>query len=1634
MDDRNVLEHFPLPIARGYRRYLNALEVRERHDAAYFLFEIYLKYLASIAIASYLAGEAREHRVNAALKGLARPSLGEWLRFLRECLKFLAEDRAAGPVVTALHGIFTGKDRPSPEAASLYNALRSLRGPGPSQKVEVTLEMLLGELVTYRNRVLGHGAPLGADHYQKFTELFAAACREALDRSPFLTACRLVYFNALKVEQGARVEVSVTEFMGDQPVRRQSPLVISYGAAVPHARCLYLLLPDGGHLSLDPLLVAHQEDVYFLNEAEGAPEYLSYSSGARHRPADLVGTQGELFQRILGYEVQGERLSRIGNDLIPADRSPSAAGAADGERRLGDYRIIREVGRGAMGTIFEAVQESLGRRVALKVLPGNFALDPKRVERFRREARATARIHHPSIIPVYEVGEAGGTHYYAMDFLDGPSLDKILEEARKAKPSSASRKGSSTSDPAYIAGAVEQIAAVAEGLHQAHLLGLVHRDVKPSNILVDSSGRYVLVDFGLVHEESAQTLTRSGEMVGTLSYMSPEQVSRRKVDARSDVYSLGATLYEVLTLRPPFEGQSDHQVQNGILFEEAIAPRKLNPRLNRDLETIILRALEKHPERRYASAEELAADLTRFLRYEPIQARPLSALARLSRRARRHRLALSAAAVIFLLLASLGWLGWASLRANRARLLAEYEPLVARALMKIQTARLMMTGGRGDSLAIDPRKLLEGGDVGGQRREVGGPTVEEALRDLELAAAASPARPDAHFHRAKGLLLIGHAPEALGALEDAIACDPGFVPAVVLRADLLRQEGKWELARGEVERAGKSAEGSWAKAWLAAHQAMAEENWEKAVEAYTRLIEIEGAGREPYLGSSLETRIGRGLALLEVEDFNRALVDFVTARDRWPDSPEAALLMGKTYYLKGEIQEAERTFLEIHRSSRFPDETALAVAAVYDSLLDREKALGWVESRVKGSLERARSRSVYLSLLDRNDEAAEAAREAIRLNEKEVFCRNSLYWILVGRKAYQEAVQVQRKAVEFDPENDDLRLDLARALQMQNDFPGAEKVCREGLSLHPRGAQYWVQLGRLYSAQGKQREAIESLGEAIRVNPGWWWAYFEWYCILYQQGKADQAKDKLKEFERANPETPVNSWGLFLLGNFHFRREEFNEALSAYAKGFRRHPQGLADNAMFRSPFNSTLRRITPSPEVQAELDRLTEKLEGSAWLKRKPSVLNTLALLYLFHPKKDAARAVEYASQALKSAPVKDSDFLGTLGEARFSNGERLEGIEILEEAVGLPGAKPSLHDRLQSLLSQIRGAPPARPENIRPEARTITSHPVTLSASPFTHPEHPTMHLRSRWQIRTEAGSYSISSTINWQSKRDLESWIVPKGVLQPRTTYFWRVAYTGTNFTSSAFSAESSFITGDFPWEPVPFDISGFFNRDVVANEGDGQNDTFDAVGGLLIVDGFDGRRSDDPLAQGLPRDRRIGVHFLGDYSDKNSLQLRSSDRGSIRIPVKSAKYSAVRFLVSGGNGDSLVPIVFEYSDGTQEEISLPCDDWYDDNPEAAEGTEAGTPQPATGKSFLDQTVASEEGLLQVGSVPVLGNLDRIRGDVFEDVNDPALFEVIRFVRPEKDLSAIVLLAGKAIYTESYQTRFNLFAVTGIRAVGK
>jgi serine/threonine protein kinase len=314
---------------------------------------------------------------------------------------------------------------------------------------------------------------------------------------------------------------------------------------------------------------------------------------------------------------------------------------------LGDFRIVREIGRGGMGVVYEAVQISLGRRVALKVLPVAATLDPRQLRRFENEARAAAGLHHTHIVPVFAVGCDRGVPYYAMQLIEGQPLSVIISQLRQApRPGPASVDTASVASgitrqpadsPAFFRLVATLGAQAAEALEYAHQMGIVHRDVKPANLILDGRDHLWVTDFGLARIQAAPGATAPGDAVGTLRYMSPEQAAGDPaIDPRSDIYSLGATLYELLTLHPAFAALHPHECLHQVLEDEPVQPRRWNPAIPAELETIVLKAMSKTPAERYASARELAEDLRKYLDDRPIAARPPSLLDRTRRWVRRH--------------------------------------------------------------------------------------------------------------------------------------------------------------------------------------------------------------------------------------------------------------------------------------------------------------------------------------------------------------------------------------------------------------------------------------------------------------------------------------------------------------------------------------------------------------------------------------------------------------------------------------------------------------------------------------------------------------------------------------------------------------------------------------------------------------------------------------------------------------------------------------------------------------------------------------------------------------------------------------------------------------------------------------
>jgi predicted Ser/Thr protein kinase/tetratricopeptide (TPR) repeat protein len=396
----------------------------------------------------------------------------------------------------------------------------------------------------------------------------------------------------------------------------------------------------------------------------------------------------------------------------------------DPRRRFGQFVILGELGKGGMGVVYKAWDERLRRTVALKLLLAGDA-DPEAKARFQREAQAVARLRHPAIVAIHDVGEVQGKSYIAMDYIDGQPLDRRL----------AGENALSFED------AIASVSKAARALQYAHEQGVVHRDMKPANIMIDANDEPFVLDFGLAKIQGSRSLaTREGSVIGTPNYMPPEQVGPSATDAgavgpRSDVYGLGATLYHVITGKPPFEGPSEINVVTQLLMREAPAPSELNRRAVGDLDTIVAKCLEKDAARRYATAAELADEIDRYLAGEPLLARPLGFFARTLRSLGRNKKSLGAA-----------------LAATLVTVAALAYPILRPAL---EARRLGLAAARArDAVAAE----------GASRRKKAVAALEKAWRDLDAGGAASQiaADQDAVAHELQDVAAIGSSLAAIG--------------------------------------------------------------------------------------------------------------------------------------------------------------------------------------------------------------------------------------------------------------------------------------------------------------------------------------------------------------------------------------------------------------------------------------------------------------------------------------------------------------------------------------------------------------------------------------------------------------------------------------------------------------------------------------------------------------------------------------------------------------------------------------------------------------------------------------------------------------------------------------------------------
>ncbi len=744
--------------------------------------------------------------------------------------------------------------------------------------------------------------------------------------------------------------------------------------------------------------------------------------------------------------------------VIPAASDATRADAGN-RTRLGEYLISRILGSGGMGVVYEAIHEPLKRKVALKVLSPQLAEQEASLQRFYREVRAAARLHHPNIVPVFDVGQEGSTHFFAMEYIEGKTLEQL------------SRDG----DLSYeeVARAVK---AIAEALHYAHGQGIVHRDVKPSNIISTREGRVLIADFGVAKELTEAGITASGALLGTPSYMSPEQAAGGKepVTARTDVYSLGATLYDLATKQRPFVGESFESTLAKVLFQEPERPCLVRPGVPHDLETIILKAMAKEPDRRYATAEDLANDLGRFLRGEPILARPMTTVNRVMRKLRRHRMAAAAWILALCVVGVGGGLLWSALEAQKAeaarlerergqrdRELAveregqERERREREALEKrqsesratVKSALLMKQHTPGDAIPmldkaieLDPTNAEAWLERGRFHREQG--EFRPALEDLKKAIELAPDQIDAYAERMTAYLCTNDFLRVAGDLDTILKRWPDHRYARMGKAALLYLKGDKETAAKEFAKLTLEMPNE-ALAFAGLGGCLLETGKpNEALKALNRAIEIEP--------KNVMALNNRAQLFLDASQWDAAISDASRSVEYFASFFWPWEIRGKARFQKGLLKEAEDDLEQAVKLGPTQGDACLFLTATYYfegkypvAIKAATRALKLKANKVDGLFYRSLSYAATGQLAEAEADAAEMEK--------------------AGHKGYAETAQA---AVALKRGEPDVALEKAT----------------QALAAQPRMIEAMVVRARAHAAKGRHDDALDDYRNACALD------------------------------------------------------------------------------------------------------------------------------------------------------------------------------------------------------------------------------------------------------------------------------------------------------------------------------------------------------------------------------------------------------------------------------------------------------------------------------------------------------------------------------------------------------------------------
>lgn len=954
-------------------------------------------------------------------------------------------------------------------------------------------------------------------------------------------------------------------------------------------------------------------------------DYLvSIERGVPVSPEELLEKYPEDAAQLRGY-LSGLQLFHAAAGGLPqrAQGSLTSGPMPQPTQTIGDYQLVREIGRGGMGVVYEAWQLSLRRRVALKILPFTVAHDAKQISRFKNEAQAAAQVQHPNIVPVYAVGEENGVHYYVMQLIEGQSLTSLLDGLRSSghvshgttapnypdhtltwppgrnaqphesaaeplsdQPNISPMRAAETADHIRVVARLAQQAA--EALHAAHEYGVVHRDVKPSNLLLDDQGKLWVTDFGLARCREQQGLTQTGDVLGTMRYMSPEQALGQAalIDQRTDIYSLGITMYELGTLHHPADDASDPQLYFDRQRHVPKPLRQWNRYIPRDFQTIVLKCMSEFPHERYATAKELADDLERFLEGRPITASPPGFFSRAGKWAKRRRGVVYATSAV-LLLALVG-AGTSMTMMDREKAanrelallqkddhLREMRALLDRFSTQIVDQLAAIPGAEGVSHEL----LQESLDLYNrfQREAVNNPALaadlaltysklgslsekmkktDQALDAHEKAkelwqkllthepANAEYARNLARSQNNIGLMMAenGRASEGLALLKQAcesqtklLEADPG---SIELATDLTATHGNLGLVlsqAGAKADALKDLTSAINNQEQVASSSDASEAALRSVAAiYNNFASLQDDTHADRAAEAYQKAIAIQLKLVRADPINRVhQVDLARTYNN------LGFLLSRTKdWKKAELcySDAIQIQEELVKMSPLAGAYRRDLAISYNNLGMAQSRIGQLVG-AESSLQKSAQLQDTLLVAQPNDAETRSNQGSVWNNLGMLFDQQRRY--ADAEKAYQQAIANQRRALDRAPTNDHYRallsghyLNFARNLGKQAKFEAAVQAAVERKQLWPGNADRLYSIaGQLATTYGQMRVAnapLQSQAACLRSA----------VATLREAVAAGMSKERLNDRSLAN-----------LVGTEDFRKLLEDSAVSATSPG-----------------------------------------------------------------------------------------------------------------------------------------------------------------------------------------------------------------------------------------------------------------------------------------------------------------------------------------------------------------------------------------------------------------------------------------------------------------------------------------------------